>query len=246
VVGAQAVPAGRELADALDAQLVGADAADPGAQRVEEAAQALDVRLAGRVQITVRPSASTAAITVFSVPVTLISSRKTSVPGSGPRASGGRRAGRDARAQLAQREQVCRAAAGRSGRRRAAAAPPAPSARAGPAPTARSRGAGDITAVGISALEIARVQARTVPWSSTSTRTPRWRSPSSNALTSRMRGTLSTTTGPAMSRQAASTGRPVLVAGRRHRPPQGVAALHQEAISGHVSLLVNTNRARGH
>jgi hypothetical protein len=38
----------------------------------------------------------------------------------------------------------------------------------------------------------------------------------------------------------------VLVAGRCHRPPQGVAALHQEAISGHVSLPVNTNRACGH
>ena len=38
----------------------------------------------------------------------------------------------------------------------------------------------------------------------------------------------------------------VLVARRRHRPPQGMATLHQEAISGHVSLLVNTNRARGH
>ena len=34
----------------------------------------------------------------------------------------------------------------------------------------------------------------------------------------------------------------VLVAGRRHRPPQGMAALHQESISRHVSLLVNTNR----
>ena len=44
-------------------------------------AQVLDVRLAGRVR-SVSPSASTAAMTAFSVPVTDGSSRKTSAPSS--------------------------------------------------------------------------------------------------------------------------------------------------------------------
>ena len=44
------------------------------------------MRLAGGVAITVSPSASTAAMIAFSVPVTLASSRKSACRGAGPRA----------------------------------------------------------------------------------------------------------------------------------------------------------------
>ena len=61
-------------------QPVGADALDPRAQGHEEPRQVLHVGLAGRVHISVRPGASTAAIRAFSVAVTEASSRKISAP----------------------------------------------------------------------------------------------------------------------------------------------------------------------
>ncbi len=199
-------------------------------------------------RITVSPSASTAAITVFSVPVTLISSRKTSVPRKRPssvRWSDGPDATR-APSSLSASRWV-------SSRRRPIRSPPGGGSTAWPVRASRPGASSteprscDITAGSGSRPLSVLASRRTVPWSSTSTRTPRWRSPSSSAVTSRMRGTLSTTTWTRDEQAGREHGQGlVLVAGRRHRPPQGMAALHQEAISGHVSLLVNTNRACGH
>ena len=60
-----------------------ADALDLRAQRDEEAAEILDMRLAGGVlETNVSPCASTAAMIAFSVPVTLASSRKRRAPRS--------------------------------------------------------------------------------------------------------------------------------------------------------------------
>ena len=59
---------------------VRADAVDLGAERYEKAAEILHVRLAGGVLERRLPSASTAAMTAFSVPVTLASSRNNVVP----------------------------------------------------------------------------------------------------------------------------------------------------------------------
>ena len=65
----------------VDPEHVRADALDLGAERDEEAAEILDVRLAGGVHEHVSPSArATAAMIAFSVPITLASSRKMPLP----------------------------------------------------------------------------------------------------------------------------------------------------------------------
>ena len=75
VVGADSVLPSSELVDALDVQHVRADALDARAERDEEAAEVLDVGLAGGVAEHGLPSASTAAMIAFSVPITDASSR---------------------------------------------------------------------------------------------------------------------------------------------------------------------------
>ena len=84
MVGPDRVLAAAQPLDAVDVQHVRADAVDPRAQLDEEAAEVLHVRLAGGVEIIVSPGASTAAMTAFSVAITLASSRKIRVPRSRP------------------------------------------------------------------------------------------------------------------------------------------------------------------
>ena len=81
VVGADRVCAAERPA-ALDGVAVGADALDLRAHRHQEAGEVLDVGLARSVAQNGRPLAITAAISAFSVPVTLGSSRNMSAPTS--------------------------------------------------------------------------------------------------------------------------------------------------------------------
>ena len=69
------------VAGRLHDHRVGADAVDARAERHEELREVLDVRLGGGIaQRWSSPAATTAAISAFSVAVTLGSSRKTSAP----------------------------------------------------------------------------------------------------------------------------------------------------------------------
>ena len=80
VVGADAVVAARQPLDAVDVQHVRADALDARAHLTSIRHRSCTCGSQAVLIRQVRPGASTAAMTAFSVPVTLGSSRNTSVP----------------------------------------------------------------------------------------------------------------------------------------------------------------------
>ena len=80
VVGADRVSRAGERAAALDGVDVGADALDLAPRALRKRARSCTWGSAAALRRTVRPLAATAAMRAFSVPVTLGSSRKMSVP----------------------------------------------------------------------------------------------------------------------------------------------------------------------
>ena len=215
---------------------------------VEEAAQALDVRLAGRVQDHgLALGQHRGHHRVLGAGHAHLVEEDLGAAEAAVERQVERRAGRDARAQLAQREQV-------------GVEPPPPDpvaagrrqhglARPREQPRRQQHRAAELRhhrGVGVAALEVARVQAHRAV-------VVHVHPHAQVAEPFEQRGHVPDA-GHVVDHYLArdeQAGREhgqglVLVAGRRHRPPQGMAALHQEAISGHVSLLVNTNRARGH
>ena len=210
----------------LDAQHVRLDALDLGAERDEEAAEVLHVRLARRVaDHGLARASSTAAMTVFSVAMTLASSRKTCVAAQAV-ARAHLEAVADARSRRrARRTRGCagRAGAGRSRRRRAAARSRAPTRdeqRAREQERRAHPAAELLVELALVDVRGAARAPRCVPVHSTSA--PTSASSATIVSTSRMRGTFVSVTGSSVSRHAARIGSaPFLFPAARIVPDSG-------------------------
>ena len=182
--------------------------------------------------ITVSPSARTAAMTAFSVAITLGSSRKTCLPRRPLRPHLVAAVQGDLDAELGEaRGCAGRACAGRSRRRPAAARSPCRSARA----AARRAGTkpGSAGRAPRRAPTCARTTNRREPRSRRvhSTSAPMSSRSSSIVVTSRIRGTFVSRTGSLASTQAARIGQDaVLVPGRPDAAAERLAALDHEGL----------------
>ena len=157
--------------------------------------------------ITVSPSASTAAMTAFSVPITLASSRKTCLPASRSARNSNARSIVERRAELLERVDVRRRAGGvRSRRRRAAGATRGRSARSAGRRRGTTRGCAMRALGSTSVFDTPRASIRTSFGAEPLVSAPRSSSSSTIVSTSRIRGTFASVTGSPASSVAARIG----------------------------------------
>ena len=182
--------------------------------------------------ITVSPSARTAAMIVFSVAITLASSRKTCAPRSASaRMSYGRRSSTSA--PSSSKAWMCG-----SSRRRPITSPPGGgtsrgrSARAAGPRGGTTRGSGGRAPRRARVVVDGRRATRTSFGPIHAASAPRSASSSTIVSTSRMRGTFASVTGSSVSRHAARIGSaPFLFPAARTRPLSGLPALDDEGLA---------------